>query len=109
MRRIPIIVDEDASASITTDGCEVGDLTQYSIHIWFSDASSGMLKLQASNTEDDWVDIACSVQAVSGGEAHIWNVTGASYQYVRVIWEPILGVGTISAQYVVKEQISRFF
>lgn len=46
-----------------------------------------------------------SDQVVASAASHMWNVSGASYQYVRVKWVPTGGTGTLTAKATVKENI----
>lgn len=95
-----------AGSSVSSVAYDLGDLTNYSIAVDFTGTNlAGTLKLQASNDGTDFVDVAGSSQAITGAASHIWNVTGASYRYVRVAWAYTSGTGDITARLIAKENV----
>jgi hypothetical protein len=97
-----------ANVNVTGTSFDLGDLTSYSIAVDFTDGAgnlAGTLTLEASNDNSDFVTIVGSNQAVSNSQSHVWNVTGASYRFVRPVWVYSSGTGNIKAKLVAKEQV----
>lgn len=113
MRTATLFNDSDASVTQYTVPAEIGDLFQYSVQVCFNGALlAGTAYLMASNvggTDDcNYVILSGGTQAITAGTTHIWNVTGASYRWIRVKWVPTGGTGTVSAHLVMKEPINRY-
>ena len=64
------------AVNITDEGIGVGTYTPSAI-------SGSTIKLQASNDEISWIDIASTSQNITGTSEYMWNVTDAAYGYVR--------------------------
>jgi hypothetical protein len=90
----------------------LGHIANYSIQIFFSGTPGGNFKLQMSNDEgnvnapreDDrdfkivnWTDIADSAFTVSAAGDVAWNYRDCGYRWVRVVWTPTSGSGTITS------------
>lgn len=106
------------ASSITSDPIFLGHIVNYSVQIFFSGAPVGSFKLQLSNDkgyeassdEDNrdhgithWTDITSSNQAILAAGDHSYNVVNAGYRWVRLVWTPTSGSGTInSAHFNVK-------
>lgn len=74
----------------------------YSIQaIWSSGSSlAGVLKIQASNDDTNYVDITGTEQGVTGASGTImWNISGHSYKSIRLAWDNSAGTGTLNAYY----------
>ncbi len=112
MKLLNLFGASDSSIAHKSVPAEIGDLFQFSVHIAFSGDESGTLKLEASNIggvdDDNWILVPNSTVSVSSGEHHMWNITGASYRFIRTVWTPTSGSGTISGYLVMKEPINRF-
>lgn len=100
-----IIPSQSAASSLTSVPIDLGDLKGYSVTVNFTGADvAGTLKLQARNfTDENWVDVGSSSQAVTSSADHVWSVSEADYRYVRVSWTYSSGTGNIKANYVAKE------
>lgn len=84
----------------------VGDNVNFWIGILFSGVDVvGTLKLQGSDNNSDWWDIASSSQAVTASTRHAWNVSDVHYPYVRVAWTYTSGTGNISGRANISQQI----
>ena len=99
-----------AIATIISSGSMAGDLQSnsvkldgvdgFGIHARWSAGStpSGNLKLQASNDDSNWVEVASSTAAVSGNSGSaLYNKTDQFYKYVRMVYERTSGDGTLDA------------
>lgn len=96
----------NAASTVTSVELGLGDLDKFSIHVDFSGATlAGTLSLECSNDNSDWIMVLDSDQIIASAASHMWNVSGASYQYVRVKWVPTGGTGTITAKATVKENL----
>ncbi len=109
MKEITLVVTSTAGSTKQSGALELGDLKDYSIHVNFTGTDlAGTLKLQAIGTaaekaNDDWVDISNSSQAITSAASHIWNVSNASYQYVRAVWTYSSGTGNWTVTATMKE------
>jgi len=107
MKSITIINGLSAAVNITSPGVSLGDYSEYSVHCDFSGTTlAGTLVLQVSNDNSDWVDIPSSSQAITSAASHMWNVTGAAYDWVRVFWTASSGTGTLTAKLRIKKALS---
>ena len=111
MKQAILALAVDAATSKNSGAFDLGDLRDYSIQVNFSGSTlAGTLKLQAivgdaEYANADWVDIASSSQAITSAASHIWNVTGASYKFVRAVWTASSGTGTMTVTLFVKETV----
>lgn len=68
-------------------------------------ALNGSYKLQMSNDNLNWVDVASSTQAVSalsGTNSLMWNVADVNYLYARLVWTFTSGTGTATTLWNLK-------
>lgn len=101
----------DMSIGITSDPIWLGHIANYSIQIVFTGTPVGSFKLQMSNddgritqptiqTQDfgviNYTDIADSNQAISAAGNHAYTVENAGYRWVRLVYTPTSGSGTIT-------------
>ncbi len=106
MKPYILLFQGDASTFAQTEPLNLGDLDKYNISVEFSSGTiNGSLKLQAKTSLDAtaWIDVLDSVQAVVSGANHMWNVSGAAYQFVRAVWTYGSGAGTITIYALIKE------
>jgi hypothetical protein len=101
-----------------SDAIYLGHISNYSIQLFFSGAPVGRFYLQSSNDAGNptssshqqqivnvvnWTTISGSTQIVDAAGDHTWQVQNAGYAYVRVVWAPTSGTGSIdSARYNLK-------
>lgn len=97
---------ENLSANKNYRAIWIGHIVAYSIHIKTSGTGSGSFKLQACiddpiNGEEsglvNWVDISGSSQSITGGDQVFWNVDGAGYSWVRVVYTHTSGTITVTS------------
>ncbi len=99
-----------ATASITSDGIWLGNISDFSIQVVFTGSPVGTFKLQASNdmgNEDKgnggwssalvthWTDLDSGV-AVSAAGNVMFNYRGSGFRYVRLVYTKDSGTGTIT-------------
>lgn len=95
-----------AVATLASSAFDLGDLTCYSIEVVFSGGATdlvGTLTLEASNDNTTFTTVTGSSQAITASAAHMWNVVGAGYRWVRVRWTFTSGTGNMQAYLSVKE------
>ena len=120
MRQAPIELLKNAdmgATSITSNGVNLISIYMYSIQVHWDTGSSpaGTWKLQGSNDAGDngsgqgvsqptnWTDITDSPQAISGGPGSLlYDVTAASYRWVRLVYTRASGSATAQAMINVK-------
>lgn len=110
MKFLNIIPLQDASSgTITGTYADLGDLTDYSVTVYFTGGASnlvGTLTLEASDEPTKgFIKITGSDQAVSASANNKWNVTGSGYRYVRAKWVYTSGTGNIEASIYIKEKV----
>lgn len=103
----------DLSGSDQTAAISLKFRRGYSISLsWTGTAPTGDFKLQASNdafrgesadlenSGATWIDITGSTQAAGGAAGtHVWNVSDAYYQAVRVVYDRTSGTGSCSVDF----------
>jgi len=104
----PIVVNAVMNTTITSPAVPLVNTYGYAIQAVYVGVPTGTLKLQASADPFNyaspvqppvpahWTDIADSSFAVTGPGVYIWNVTGAFYNYVRLVYTDSSG-GTSTA------------
>jgi hypothetical protein len=99
MQIVQLIGSTNANSSLTSAFYDLGDNIDYAIQVDFSGSNlAGTLSLQAAiDPSYGWVDVTDSTQAVINSDDHVWNVTGAGYRYIRVVWTYASGSGNIQA------------
>ena len=88
----------------------LGHIANYNIQVVFSGAPNGEFKLQVSNDEGqpaaqgdaqkyvgvtNWSDYSNSTQAISASGDHSYEVMESGHNWVRLVWTPTSGSGTI--------------
>lgn len=96
----------DAGSGVNSIQLTLNDIAKFSIQVDFSGSNLvGSLKLQARNADSaEWVDISGTTQAITGAAGHLWDMEGG-YRDVRVVWTYTSGAGTITAFYIIKENV----
>lgn len=102
----------DMSVAFNSDPIWLGHISNYAIQLFFTGTPTGTLKLQASldkgnptkgeshwdlGSIKNWTDLDCSSQGVSASGDHMWQVDNAGYNWVRVVWTPAGGTGTLDS------------
>jgi len=106
MRSFLLVSAVSAASDQNSPSFDLQDLEKYSIHVDYSGSDlAGTLKLQCSDDNSDWIDVANSSQAITAAASHLWNVTNAAYQYVRVNWDRDSGTGNWTVTAKIKENL----
>ena len=101
-----IIASNSAVTSQTSRSRDLGDNKIFAVHVKFTGADVvGTLTLEASSTDidADYTTVDGSSVAVTASANHVYNVSNAGYQFVRVRWVYTSGTGDISAIITEKE------
>lgn len=85
----------DASVNQTSVSQSINQIFSYSAQAVFTGSPAGTVSLQASIDNTNFVDIGASDQVISDAGTIIWNVSGANYQYFRIVWVKSGGTGTV--------------
>lgn len=89
----------------------LGHIMHYSLQVAFSGSPAGTLKLQASNDPGrinaaesanqapiiHWTDVADSTVTVAGAGDAMWTVQNSGYNWVRIVWTPTSGTGSLNS------------
>lgn len=111
----------DSSANLgqswTSPAINLSHIINYSIQLSWTGSPVGVLKLQCSNDKpagldtvtsgavnvSTWTDIADSDQIVNAAGNHTWQAPSVGYMWVRVVWTPTSGTGTlVTARFTAK-------
>jgi hypothetical protein len=57
--------------------------------------TTATFKLQTSNDGVNWVDLASSTKVVTGAEIIFWDISAASYEYIRVDISSVTGSAAV--------------
>jgi hypothetical protein len=105
------------ASSWESKAINLASIMNYSIQLKWTGTPVGQYKLQCSNDPNDsnrgdnywaskvatWTDIEGSEQLVNMDGNHTWQVRSAGYMWVRVVWLPTSGSGTLtSARFTAK-------
>ena len=75
------------NASITSSAFDLVHKYVYCIQaVWTGAGVDGTFKLQASNDNSNWEDIASSATVAAGAGSYMWNVNAVGYRYVKVVF-----------------------
>jgi hypothetical protein len=113
------LLDLGATASFaipwTSEPINLASVMNYSIQLQWTGTPVGELRLQVSNDFNDqnrsqqfwaptiWTDVEGSEQLVNAAGDHTWQVRDAGYMWVRAVWAPTSGSGTLtSARFTTK-------
>lgn len=96
------LVDQDMAASFNSKPIYIDHLVDNAIQVVYTDAPVGTFKLQASNDEITYVDIANSAIAINGPGSTMWNYSGAGYLCMRVAYTATSGSGVVNGFFLGK-------
>jgi hypothetical protein len=98
----------NAAVNQVSPGEMKGDLSTFSVQFVFSSATSaGAVTLECSNDNVNWITVDGSSVTIAAGEAAMINVSNGGYAWVRAVWTPTAGTGTITAPLVVLQPANR--
>lgn len=105
------------TSTITSNPIRLDQIYGYAVQAIYTGSPVGTLKLQAScdtppnqsqvsnggpDTVTNWTDITNATQAVTSAGNFIFNVNGAFYNYVRLVYTNTSGTGALTAQICIK-------
>ena len=101
-----ITTPADMSTSWESPAVWLGNTVNYSIQLVFTGVPVGNFKLQCSNDSYandyidaanvlNWTDVSGSQQPITAAGDHTWQVENAGYRWIRAVWLPTSGIGSI--------------
>lgn len=112
MKFVPcqIVTNGNMASTINSLGVDLNQIPLFSIQAVFTGSPVGTLKLQISNDivnpistgqqaaeVVNWTDYTGSSTAVSGAGNFVWNCLESGYRWVRLVYTPASGTGTLNA------------
>lgn len=110
-----ILPSSDASVTQTSLPGVLAHAWGYSVQFIFTGSPVGTTTLQGSSDPQpdanyaaanypvvNWTTIANSSQSVTGAGTVAYDVVKTAYSYVRAVYTPASGSGTVTAQFVTK-------
>lgn len=100
------------TTTITSNPVRVDQIYGYAVQAIYTGSPVGTLTLEAScdspgrqtqissggpDTVTNWNTITDSSYAVSGAGKYMWNVNGAFYNYIRLVYVNTSGTGVLTA------------
>ncbi len=94
-----LLTDITLDETIQSDGYNLLNIETFCIQAVVTAAASivGAFKIQLSNDNTNWTDVASSSQAVSTDGTFAWNVEHAGYLWVRLVFTYTSGDATGNA------------
>jgi hypothetical protein len=94
-------------ADVTSDQLALDSFSNFAIYAKYTGAPNGEIKLEASidntSTPTNWVQVSGSAVTITGADEVLWNMTNASYKWIRVKYVRTSGTGTLNVNYNVKD------
>ena len=104
MRTITAIATVSAASNRESAPIDLGDSIGYSVHTVISGADiAGTLKLQSSNDNTNWVDVANSSVSITSAADNMHDISNAQYRYVKVVWTATSGTGNMTCTFIGKD------
>lgn len=95
---VKIVTDASMGASVESEVVDLSKTNGYSIYAKWTGSPVGIVKLQASLDNVNFVDIIDSSSAVSGAGDILWEVTTAFYDKVKLVYTRTSGSGVLNVQ-----------
>lgn len=90
-------------ATYTSSSVQLLNYDNFSVQFSFTDAPVGTLKIQSSNDDSTWDDVADASYAVSAAGSVMFNMVEQEYSYFRAVYTRTSGTGTLNAYCTLKE------
>lgn len=96
----PYLSNQSLGASFNSTGFSVGEFDRFAVKFKISGASSlnGVLKLQCSVDDVDYVDVPDTSITVTADNNYLVSVTSFIFKYIRVSWTRTAGTGTLDVK-----------
>lgn len=109
MKTLELLATVSAASSRTSLPMDLEDLAMYSIQVTISGSDvAGTLKLQCSDDNTTYFDVANSSVSITSSADQLWDVTICSYRYVKAVWTASSGTGNITIIGFLKAPIVAF-
>jgi hypothetical protein len=96
-----IVTAGDMSGAITSSPVRMDQTSSLSIQAVFTGSPAGSFKVQISNDDaspTNWSDYANSTVTISGAGNQAWDIWAVAAKWVRLIYTPSGGSGTLNAR-----------
>lgn len=101
-----LVTNESMGADVTSSNLALDSFSNFAIYAKYTGTPNGEIKLEASldNTSSptNWVQVGGSAVTIIGADDVIWNMSNASYKWIRVKYVRTSGTGTLNVNYNVK-------
>lgn len=96
----PFVKAQSISANYTSQSFPVSQYDRFAIQAKITNASaiSGILKMQVSINNVDYVDVSDATFSISSNESFIISVTEFAYRFIRLEYTASSGSGTLDAE-----------
>lgn len=91
------------AGTTNSDPIDINNFSGFSCHVLPVGTLAGTVKLQASNNNQDWVDIAGASQALAGSTALAFNLGSIYHGLFRIQIIATAGASTVTAIVLAKE------
>ncbi len=106
---VQLLSAADASVTQTSVPMQISGQLYYGVQVMFSSGTlGGAVKLVGSIDGTNYGDIQGSSQAVVAGAGVIYSATAAGYLWVKAVWTPTGGTGTVTVLGCVKEPTNKY-
>jgi hypothetical protein len=101
-----IVTNGNMSITIISSIINLNEVASYSVQAVYTGTPAGSIKLQGSNDimtssgnpPTNWTDITDSVSDISTAGSYLINVEIPTYSWVRLVYSPTGGSGTLNAR-----------
>lgn len=114
MRRsnFAIFSSDDMSGALTSEPVSLFSIYGFSIQLVYTGSPDGEMKLQGSNDASfesqayinptNWTDLSGTAIAIAAAGSYIYNYSLVPFNWVRVVWTPSSGSGSLSGRINIK-------
>ncbi len=114
MRRnnFAIFSSDDMSGVLTSEPIPLFNIYGFSVQLIYTGSPDGEMKLQASDDDSfenqantdpsNWTDLSGTVIAIAAAGSYIYNYSLVPFNWVRVVWTPSSGSGSLSGRINIK-------
>ena len=106
MKEYLLVDGQSAASSITSVPVDLGDLRNFCLHAVFSGSSlAGNFYIEGSIENGNFTQIPQSITPITSGDDVLMPVENGNYRWVRSVWAPVSGSGTLTLRLIIKENV----
>lgn len=96
----PFLKGQSLTGSFSSQSFSVSQYDRFAIQVkvYNTSAQSGVLKLQVSINNTDFVDVSDATFSLAGDEVFMISVTQFAYRFIRIDYQASSGTGLIDAE-----------